>query len=107
MTPSTKLAIVFFIILSAPCVAQLPLNEQEFYGRIQSGGALPEKLLSTRTAVFYSFKIPAKELELIQKSFQRSGIDAVVYFEDDLLTAGRDVSVSMARYLNDRDISNL
>jgi hypothetical protein len=107
MTPLIKLACVFFLITTIPCFAQLPLNDVEFYSRIQPGGPLPEKLLATRTAVFYSFKIPVKDLESIQKSFQRSGIDAVVYFEDDLLTAGRDVSVSTARYLNDRDISNL
>jgi hypothetical protein len=107
MTSFTRLTFVFFLIVSLPSIAQLPLNEKEFYSRLQVGGSLPEKLLATRTAVFYSFNIPIKDLEAIQKSFQRSGIDAVVYFENDLLTAGRDVSVSMARYLNDRDISNL
>jgi hypothetical protein len=49
----------------------------------------------------------AKELETIQSYFQRTGIDAVVYFENDLLTAGRDVSVAMAQYLNSREIANL
>jgi hypothetical protein len=68
---------------------------------------LPQKLLSTRTAVFYPYTTTDKELETMQNWFQRTGIDAVAYFENDLLTAGRDVSVEMAQYLNGREITNL
>lgn len=68
---------------------------------------LPTDLLMTRTAVFHSFRLAEKELVTIQQYFQRTGIDAVAYFEMDLLTAGRDVSQAMAQYLLAREISNL
>lgn len=68
---------------------------------------MPVKLLSTRTAVFYPYTMTVKELEMAQTSFQRAGIDAVAYFENDLLMAGRDVSVAMAQYLVSREIANL
>ena len=87
--------------------AQLPLDEQEFIARLAPGAPVPEKLLSTRTAVFYSYSISMKELETLQQTFQRTGIDAVVYFESDLLAAGRDVSVNLAGYLNKREIAHL
>ena len=48
-----------------------------------------------------------EELQVIQKSFQRTGIDAVVYLESDLMAAGRDISVALAHYLNGREITNL
>jgi hypothetical protein len=102
-----RLLLFILLICSVPAFAQLPLNEQQFLSRIKSGGALPEKLLSTRTAVFHPYTMTSKELGNLQTSFQRSGIDAVAYFENDLLTAGRDVSVAMAEYLIAREISNL
>lgn len=44
---------------------------------------------------------------MAQGYFQRSGIDAVIYLDDDLVIAGRDVCVATAQYLNAREISNL
>lgn len=96
-----------FLLVGSASFAQLPLDEPQFYARIKPGTVLPEKLLSTKTAVFYPYTMSQQELTLAQQYFQRSGIDAVVYFETDLLIAGRDVSVNMAQYLNGREISNL
>jgi hypothetical protein len=98
---------VIFIFITSLTFAQLPIDEAQFYSRITPGSVLPEKLLTTRTAVFYPYTMTQKELELLQSYFQRSGIDAVVYFENDLLIASRDVSVATAQYLNSREISNL
>lgn len=100
--------LLYILLLSAfTAAAQLPLNEQQFLSRLKTGGGLPLKLLSTRTAVFYPYSMTPKELASIQKSFQRTGIDAVAYFEMDFLSAGRDASVSFADYLNKREITNL
>ncbi len=104
MKPSLLLLAV---LCAGQVFSQLPINEQQFYSRLKPGAALPEKLLSTRTAVFHPYTITAKELALVQESFQKTGVDAVAYFENDLLTAGRDVSVAMARYLLAREITNL
>jgi hypothetical protein len=102
-----RLLSIFLFLFSGSVFAQLPLNEEQFYARIKAGKVLPEKLLRNKTAVFYPYTITEKELELVQQYFMRSGIDAVVYFETDLLMAGRDVSVNMAQYLNGREIANL
>jgi hypothetical protein len=49
----------------------------------------------------------SKELETVQKSFQRAGIDAVAYFETDYLFANQAVLTALAEYLNQREIVNL
>jgi hypothetical protein len=101
------LCIVCFSLCNVSLFGQLPMNEQQFLSRLKPGSSFPEKLLATRTAVFYNYIITTKELEKIQLSFQKTGIDAVVYFDNDLLSAGRDVSVSMAEYMNKREIVNI
>ncbi|HEY0742823.1 MAG TPA: hypothetical protein VGD40_15240 [Chryseosolibacter sp.] len=102
-----KLLSFLLLLITTGSLAQLPIDEEQFYARIKAGTILPEKLLTTKTAVFYPYTMTQKELELTQEYFQRSGIDAVAYFVTDLLMAGRDVSVNMAQYLNGRDFSNL
>jgi hypothetical protein len=99
------LSILLFGFFSA--AAQLPLNEQQFISRLKPGETLPEKLLSTRSVVFYPFTMTVKEMESVQKSFQRTGIDAVAWFEGDLVYAGRDPLVSLAEHLNKREISHM
>ena len=88
-------------------LAQITDSENHFLGQLKQGTGLPEKLLSTRTAVFNSYTLTGKELEAVQKSFQRSGIDAVAYFETDYLFANADVRSALADYLNKREITNL
>lgn len=102
-----KILVVFFLFISGTCLAQLPLDEDQFYARITPGTTLPEKLLSTRTVVFYPFTMTSKETEKVQEYCQRTGIDAVAYYYTDMLMAGRDVSVAMASSLNAREIGNL
>jgi hypothetical protein len=95
------------IFVTYASLAQLPLDESQFYARIKSGTVLPPNLLSSKTVVFYPYTMGQKEITLAQQYFQRSGIDAVAYFETDYLIGGRDVSVNMAQYLNAREIANL
>ncbi|HYC86382.1 MAG TPA: hypothetical protein VEB86_14210, partial [Chryseosolibacter sp.] len=102
-----KLITLILLFGTFTAAAQLPIYEDEFLSRLSENGPLPEKLLSSRTAVFYPYTFTQKELESVQKSFQRTGIDAVVYFENDLVCAGRDPSVAVASYLNKREIINL
>lgn len=102
-----KLYLIVFIFAALTVHGQLPINEQQFLARIKPGGSLPEKLLSSKSAVFYPYTMTTKELEQIQKGFQRIGIDAVIYYENDLVASGRDVSVNLAEQLNNREISYL
>lgn len=101
---SLSFLLLLFPLLSS---AQFPVVEEEFLNRLNTNGPLPENLLSTRTAVFYDYRLTDESLERIQQHFQQSGVDAVAYFQSDLLTAGRDISVAVAIYLNSREISNI
>ena len=96
-----------FLFLSFSATAQIPVGEAEIISRLSAGTALPEKLLSTRSVVFFPWSMPLKELEMIQEYFHRTGIDAVLYLETDLLAAGRDPSVALAEYLNAREVSHI
>ncbi len=101
------LTAIFILFILSKSIAQISDDEKMFLDRLKPTESLPEKLLNTRTAVFYSFIMPDKELEKIQLSFQKTGIDAIMYFETDELLAGRDVKVAFTAYLNKRDVSNL
>ncbi|HEY3402807.1 MAG TPA: hypothetical protein VGK59_05425 [Ohtaekwangia sp.] len=100
---------LFFLLLfytsSAP--AQLLDEEKNLVSQLNLSGGLPEKLLSTRTAVFHSYTFTPKELNDAQGYFQRSGIDALVYFETDRLIANADVTRTFSDYLLKREIANL
>jgi len=98
---------IFLLFIFLTAEAQIPVGEKELISRLNAGTVLPEKLLSTRSVVFYPYNMPMKELEMVQDYFQRTGIDAVLYMENDLLAAGRDPSVSLAEYMNAREIEHI
>jgi hypothetical protein len=102
-----RAAIICLLFVSYITEAQVPVGEEELLGRLKPGTVLPGKLLSSRSIVFYPYTMGMKELETIQKVLQRTGVDAVAYLESDLLAAGRDASVTLAEYLNTREITNL
>jgi hypothetical protein len=87
--------------------AQFVPEQTQWIDQLDLTGAMPEKLLSTRTAVFYDYALSPKELKNLQDYFQRTGIDAVVYFELDMLVAGRDVTRAFADYMVRREVANL
>jgi hypothetical protein len=100
--------LLFILLFSfTQSVAQVSLSPKEWVEQLNLKGGLPEKLLSTRSVVFYTYTLTTKEMEDVQKSFQRTGIDAIVYFELDKLMASRDITKAFAKYLEDRDVANL
>lgn len=98
---------VFLLFISFPTLAQIPVGMDALLSRLKAGSVVPEKLLSTKSVVFYPYAIALKELEQAQGYFERVGIDAVLYMETDLLAAGRDPSVALAEYLNAREVKHL
>lgn len=88
-------------------IAQFTLNEKEWIEQMNLKGGLPDKMLSGRTVIFYDYRLTEKELSDAQQSFQRTGIDAVAFFELDKLTAGKDVTKAFGDYLNKREVSCL
>ncbi len=66
---------------------------------------VPAELLAKRSAVFYSSNLKNEELEDIQGSFQKTGIDAVTYFKTEFVFAGVEVTQKVVDYLIKREIS--
>jgi hypothetical protein len=81
-----------------------PLN---WIDQLNLSGGFPEKLLSTRSAVFHDYRLTTKELADAQEYFQRTGIDAVAYFELDMLMSNKDVTKAFSDYLIKREIQNV
>jgi hypothetical protein len=104
-----NLSVVYFLLLfcSGPLIAQHITTEAERIEELNLEGPLPEKLLSTRTAGFYHYTLTPKELQEVQLTFQRTGIDAIIHFELDKLFASKDVTKAFIDYLAKREISNL
>lgn len=100
---------VFFILLfnSGVSFGQFVVSEKTRIDQLNHQGGLPERLLSTRSAVFDDHTLTPKELNEVQSAFQRTGIDAIVHFELDMLFANRDVTKSFSDYLLKREVSNL
>src|SRR5690348_3748878 len=106
MTVRIFVLAVSILTLCLSVQAQFVASETEWVDQLDLTGGLPDKLLSTRSAVFYDYALSAKELTDMQDYFQRTGIDAVVYFEFDMLAAGKDVTRAFGDYLTRREVSN-
>jgi hypothetical protein len=101
--------LVYFFAGLTLCQAQALVteSEDEFLKQLKTGAPMPEKMLSTRAAVFYTYSTTDTELEKVQQSFQKTGVDAVIYFVSDYLFANKDVLAALASYLTTREITNL
>lgn len=73
--------------------------------RLEITDRVPDGLLAKRSCVFYTSNFSDQELETIQSSFQKSGIDAVAYFKTALVFAGADVTPKIADFLTKREIA--
>lgn len=99
--------ILALLAMASPLKAQLVTSPSQWLSQLNLEGALPEKLLSTRTAVFYHYELTEKDLNAAQEYFKRAGVDAVVYMETDMLLANADAIRAHADYLTKREIANL
>lgn len=102
----------FFLLISLTSAAQSVSDAAAtpppgWIDQLTMGNGFPEKLLSTRTAVFHDYNLTAKEMASAQEYFQRTGIDAVAYFELDMLMCNKDVTKAFSDYLIKREIQNL
>lgn len=90
-----------------PLRAQMTTSSAQWLNQLNLNGPLPEKLLSTRSAVFYQYGLTEKELNTAQEYFKKTGVDAVIYLEMDMLLANTDAIRAHADYLTKREIANL
>jgi hypothetical protein len=101
---------LIFLILSIASPFHLfsqNLLEDLLLKNLKSGGQIKEELLSKRTAVLYSYTLTPKELQAIHDNFIKTGIDAVVYFDTEIVLAGRDAAKAYSAYLTKREIATL
>jgi hypothetical protein len=93
------ISLVLFFLFVADVCAQQPLAS-----RLQTTSGPPERLLASRSAVFYDQSVSMSELTELQGGFQQIGIDAVVYIDADKVTAGLEPARAYSAYLNSREI---
>lgn len=96
-----------YIILCHPLFAQFGVSQKAWVEQLNLKAGMPDKLLSTRSVVFYDYSMTEKELADVQEYFQRTGVDPVAYFELDRLMAGKDVTRAFGQYLLKREVVNL
>jgi hypothetical protein len=93
---------VFFIVLL--CFHASAQDAGSLLAKIKITETVPPDLLSSKSVVLYSPALQQKDLETLQKSFQQTGIDAVEYFENDVMLAGNDVVNAFANGFVSREI---
>lgn len=95
---------ILFLLIPGLTLAQL--NHQAVLSRLKPAGSLPDRILSTRSAVLYSPNLTKKEIDELHAGLSRTGIDAVAYFEIDRVFAGRDIELAFSEYFTAREIIN-
>jgi hypothetical protein len=99
--------IIYAVMCPALALTQPFISDKDYVEQLNLNGNLPEKLLGTRSVVFYSVDFAMEELNQAQRSFQKTGIDAVAYFPVDMLTSATDVRKAFADLLQKREIVNV
>jgi hypothetical protein len=93
--------IALFLLIQICASAQSPLS------RLSLTETPPENLLSKRSVVLYDYTLQSEELNEMQRSFQKIGIDAIAYFQTDVVLAGKDITAAFAEYFVSRQVSFL
>jgi hypothetical protein len=79
---------------------------QKLLASLTTGG-IPEDLLATKTIALYDPAFTIKQLNEIQSGFERTGVDAVIYYPMDLPMCNPDVQKVFTDYLVKREIKYL
>ncbi len=101
-TATVAVLLLLAIFCSSPGNSQIPTGPILQYSEI-----VPDKLLTSRAVVLHNSIYSQLELQTIQKAFQQIGVDAVAYFETDMVLAGKDVTKAYAEYFVSRQITYL
>ena len=81
--------------------------QEQPISKLQLTETVPSELLATRSVVLFDPLFKKNELEEIQKSFAQTGIDAVLYVEQDVVLAGKDITLAYTNYFSSREIKYL
>jgi hypothetical protein len=102
-----SISILLSLVLSTALKAQPLISDKEYVEQMILTGSIPENLLSTKSIVLHSYTLSETELETIQDNFQKSGIDAVIYYPIDMVIAGKDFTKVFSELLVKREIANV
>jgi hypothetical protein len=102
-----KLTLTFFCLLVAVKVLAQPENPVEKLLNALTPGPIPLDLLGTKTIALYQPDYTMKELQQIQSGFERTGVDAVLYYPADLPMSNREIQKVFTDYLVKREIKYL
>jgi hypothetical protein len=94
--------VVFLILVAFQSFAQRHFTEGLTFTDV-----VPQNLLATRSIILYDYSCKQSELEDMQRAFQQIGIDAVAYFESDVVMAGSDITRAFSNYFASRQIKYL
>jgi hypothetical protein len=83
------------------------IAQRHFTEQLTFTETVPKDLLAARSVVLHDYTFKQSELEEMQKAFQQIGIDAVAYFESDVVMAGSDVTKAFSQYFATRQIKYL
>ena len=96
------LLVLLAFLFCTPVLSQSPVS-----ARLQFIENPPTDLLASRSVVLYDYTFKLSELQEIQKAFQQIGIDAIAYFERDVVLAGKDATKAFAEYFASRQVKYL
>lgn len=102
-----KKSITGFLCFVALSVFAQPEDPIEKLVNSLTPGVIPLDLLATKTIALYQSDFSMKELQQIQAGFERTGVDAVLYYPADLPMSNRDVQKVFTDYLIKREIKYL
>src|SRR6218665_1573319 len=104
---SMNSAFLLILPLIAKTALGQPNSADDILLHTVPGHAIPENLLSMRSAAFYDPLYTQNKLKKIQNAFQKTGIDTEAFFRSEKSFAGMDFCRALSSYLVSRKIKYL
>jgi hypothetical protein len=101
-----RIATLFVFACILPVFSQPEDPVNKLLGSL-SAGPVPMDLLATKTIALYQPDLTMKELGQIQQGFERTGVDAVLYYPSDLPLCNREIQKVFTDYVTKREIKYL
>lgn len=98
------LIIPIWLLVAFPASSQLKSPLEDILSRLSFEERVPEDLLAKKAVLLFDPTTKGEQLDQIQESFQRTGIDVVLHFPIDIPKSNEDVNKVFVNYLIGRDI---
>ncbi|NJN41442.1 MAG: hypothetical protein HC811_03580 [Flammeovirgaceae bacterium] len=97
----------FSLLLSAHSAVGQSAGLVSYLHGFSTTEQVSKEILATKSVVLHGHHLTNTDLKNVQLYFQQTGIDAVAYFDADIITAGKDVETAYFNYFSMRGISYL